>query len=196
MRTRGPNAVYLAYFQQRYNQPLVLVRTMGDPSALATSVRRQIEALGREYPLRMTTLVHEVDRLLLPERLMAMLSGCFGALSLLLASIGLYGLMANLSTRRTAEIGIRIALGAQPKTILWLGVRETLFLVVTGVAIGLLIALMTSRLISSQLYGLTPTDPMTITMAALLLVVVAAFAGYLPARRASRVDPIVALRYE
>jgi ABC-type antimicrobial peptide transport system permease subunit len=99
-------------------------------------------------------------------------------------------------TRQTTEIGIRMALGAQARSVQWLVLRETLLLVLIGVAIGLPVALASTRLISSQLFGLTPFDPITIAMATLLLIAVAAFAGYLPARRASRVDPMVALRYE
>ena len=104
--------------------------------------------------------------------------------------------MSYAVVRRTNEIGIRMALGAEQRTVLWLVVRETLGLVLIGLAIGLPAALVAARLISSRLFGLTPTDPLTITGASLLLIVVSGFAGYLPARRASRVDPMVALRYE
>ncbi len=136
-RNRTAAAVYLAYLQDRYNQPFVQVRTRGEPWAVAASLRHQIEALGREYPLFTKTFSQEFDRTLVPERLIAILSGFFGALALLLASVGLYGLMAYTVTRRTAEIGIRVALGAQPSMILWLVLRETLLLVLIGVAIGL-----------------------------------------------------------
>jgi len=124
------------------------------------------------------------------------LSGFFGVLALLLASIGLYGLMAYTVTRRTSEIGIRMALGAQRRNVLWLVLRETLVLVLFGVAIGLPLAFASTRLIASHLFGVTPNDPTTIAMATVLLVIVALLACYLPARRAARVDPMVALRCE
>jgi predicted permease len=197
--TRGnltPMMVYLSYFRYRW-PPTAQVRvSRGDPLGVATAAHREIEGLGRQYPSRTLTLRQEIDQLLLSERMIAILSGFFGVLALLLASIGLYGLMAYTVTRRTSEIGIRMALGAQPRNVVWLVLRETLLLVLTGVAIGLPVAFVSTRLISSQLFGLTPTDPLTIAAATLLLVAVAALAGYLPARRASRVDPIVALRYE
>jgi ABC-type antimicrobial peptide transport system permease subunit len=126
----------------------------------------------------------------------ATLSGFFGLTALLLACIGLYGLMAYTVTRRTHEIGIRMALGAQARDVLRLVMQETLLLVLLGVALGLGAAVATTRLISSLLFGLSATDPATLSLAALLLVAVAALAGYLPARRAASVDPIVALREE
>ena len=115
---------------------------------------------------------------------------------MLLASIGLYGVMSYTVARRTGEIGIRMALGAQRRDVLWHVLRETLLLVAIGLCIGLPAALASTRLIRNQLFGLKPTDPFASSAATLVLVVVAVFAGYLPARRASRVDPMVALRYE
>ncbi len=130
------------------------------------------------------------------ERVTALLSGFFAALALLLASIGLYGLMSYTVTRRTREIGIRVAVGAQRQNVLWLVLRETLTLALLGIAIGIPAALAASRLIASMLFGLSPRDLTTIAAVSLLLLVVALFAGYFPAHRASAIDPIVALRAE
>ena len=130
------------------------------------------------------------------ERLVARLSCVFGLLALVLVCIGLYGVMDYDVARRTHEIGIRMALGAQRRDVVGLVLREAMLLVVIGVLIGLSVALGASRFIASMPYGLTPNDPLTIALAGLLLLAVAALAGYLPARRASRVDPVVALRHE
>ena len=127
---------------------------------------------------------------------MAMLSGLFGVLALLLACVGLYGIMTYTVARRTNEIGIRIALGAQQRDVRWMVMKETVTLIVVGVAIGLLAALAATRLVTSILFGLNPTDPPTLSLAVALLASAATFAGYLPARRASKVDPMLALRYE
>ena len=124
------------------------------------------------------------------------LSSLFGLVALLLASIGLYGVMAYTVARRTNEIGIRMALGAERGNVLRMVLRETLTLVLIGIAIGVPIVLAAGGLLSTLLFGMTGTDPLTICAAAGLMVAVAAAAGYFPARRASRLDPMVALRYE
>lgn len=138
----------------------------------------------------------QIDQTLFQERLFAKLSSFFGLLALVLACVGLYGIMSYAVARRTNEIGIRMALGAERHNILAMVMRETLIMVALGVAIGVPAALAATRVISSMLYDLKPTDPLTITVSASVMITVAAFAGYLPARRASRVDPMVALRYE
>jgi ABC-type antimicrobial peptide transport system permease subunit len=140
------------------------------------------------------TLTEQVDESIFQERLLATLSGFFGVLALLIVCIGLYGLMSYVVTRRTAEFGIRIALGAQRDHVLWLVLRETLIILLFGVGIGLPAALALSRIVRSMLFGLTPHDPVTLTGAAALLVAVACLAGYLPARRASHVDPMIYIR--
>jgi ABC-type antimicrobial peptide transport system permease subunit len=137
-----------------------------------------------------------LDRRLTQERLLAQLCAFFGALALLLASVGLYGVLSYSIARRTNEIGIRMALGAQSRTVLGMVMRETTVVVAVGIAIGVPVAVALTRLVSSKLYGLNATDPLTITLASLVLAAVAMLAGYLPARRASRVDPLIALRYE
>ncbi len=130
------------------------------------------------------------------EKLIAELVSFFGLLALLLACIGLYGVMAHGVVRRTKEIGIRMALGAERRSIIWMVLRETLVLILVGVAIGVPAAIGAGRLVSSQLFGLGAADPLTLVAATLILTVVAVLAGLLPARKASRVNPLIALRYE
>jgi predicted permease len=137
-----------------------------------------------------------VEATILRERLMATLSGFFGGLALLLACIGLYGILSYSVASRTNEIGIRMALGARSRDVLWLILREALLLVIVGVAVGLPMIFALTRLASTLLFGLTPTDPVSLLSAALLMLAVAMVAGYLPSRRATRVDPMVALRCE
>jgi ABC-type antimicrobial peptide transport system permease subunit len=137
-----------------------------------------------------------VDQSLMQERFIAQTATAFSLVALMLACIGLYGVMSNAVTRRTNEIGIRMALGARSRDVVKLVMQEVLLLVGLGSAIGLLPAFATMRLVSNLLFGIRPTDPLTIAFATLLLIVVAALAGYLPARRASHVDPLIALRAE
>jgi ABC-type antimicrobial peptide transport system permease subunit len=137
-----------------------------------------------------------VEDVLVVERLAASLSAAFGILATILASVGLYGVMAFLVARRTREIGIRMALGALARDVLWIVMQEVLILLSVGIVIGLPLAILGLQLVKSQLYGLTPYDPATISLAVLGIVIVAALSGYLPARRATRVDPVTSLRYE
>jgi putative ABC transport system permease protein len=197
---RNPNvsAVYMAVLQEGEfaHYEALEVRSAGDPTVLASSVRQTVDSLGREYVLRAGTLSYADDVAFLNERIIAILSEFFGGLALLLVATGLYGLMAYSVTRRTREIGIRVALGAEQQGVLWMVMRESLGVVMTGVAIGLPAALVAPRLISSMLFGLTPTDPLTIGMATVAMIGVTLVAAYLPAHRASRVEPMAALRYE
>jgi ABC-type antimicrobial peptide transport system permease subunit len=126
----------------------------------------------------------------------ALLSAFFGGLAVLLASIGLYGLMSDAVTRRRSEIGVRMALGADPGNVVALILGDALLLVLIGVAVGVPASLLASRLVTGMLFGLSPTDPTTICFAASILIAVALLAGYLPARHASRIDPMTALREE
>jgi predicted permease len=174
----------------------LFVRSSQDPGALARSIGREVDSLGHEYVLRTETVGTVMDRALVEERVIAALSGFFAALALLLASVGLYGLMSYGVTRRTREIGIRVALGAQARTVLNLVLREALAVVLFGIALGIPCALAANHLIASMLFGLSSNDLPTIAAVSLLLLLVALFAGYLPSRRASRIDPIVALRAE
>ena len=138
----------------------------------------------------------QIDESLSAQRAMAALSAFFGILATLLAAIGLYGVMAYTVTRRTREIGIRLALGAGRASLLKLVLREVALLTALGVAIAIPVALAVTRLVRSELYGIVPNDPLSIAAAALVLASVALLAGYIPAERATRVDPLTALRYE
>ena len=173
------------------------IRTLSDPTPLTPQVRQMINQIDDKLPIfGVTTLNEQLRDNLNQERLIAQLVSFFGALALILACIGLYGVMAHGVARRTSEIGIRMALGARGGNIAWMIVRETLYLVLAGLVLGVPAALIGGRLIATQLFGLSPTDPLTLVGAAIVLAVVAMLAGYLPARRASRVNPLTALRYE
>jgi predicted permease len=173
------------------------IRTGSDPTPLTPQVRQIINQINDKIPVfGVTTLSDQLHENLNQERLIAQLVSFFGALALILACIGLYGVMAQGVARRTSEIGIRMALGARGGNIAWMILRETLYLVLAGLVLGIPAALLGARLISTQLFGLSPTDPLTLIGAAIVLSVVAMLAGYLPARRASRVNPLNALRYE
>ena len=144
----------------------------------------------------MRTLITQIDDALVQERLIAALSGFFGSLAIVLASIGLYGVMAHTARRRTAEIGIRMALGARVADVVWMVARETLLMVLAGITIGLPATMALTHFVSKLLFGLPPNDPPTLIAATALLAIAAILAGYLPARRVAHVDPMIALRYE
>jgi len=198
LRETPQRAFYLSQFQNPGTGALTfLLRTTGNAAGFGTAIERVVRELNPRLQVTgMKTMDDVVNESLAQERFIAQLAGFFSLFALLLACIGLYGIMSYAVTRRTSEIGIRMALGARSADVIRLVMKETMLLVVIGIALGLSAALATTRLISTLLYGLTPNDPLTTAVAVLLLIGMAALAGYLPARRASHVDPMVALRYE
>ncbi|MBO0721314.1 MAG: ABC transporter permease [Blastocatellia bacterium] len=194
MREQPPRTFYL---QRSEGNVTFQMRTGGENQSYAAMIHRLVREIDPKLQVvDLRTMEDVVNDALLKERFTAQLAGAFSLFALLLACIGLYGLMAYAVARRTSEIGIRMALGAQARDVLVLVMRETMLLVVIGAAIGLAAALASIHLVSNLLFGLTPTDPLTIVLATMLLIGVAALAGYLPARRAAQVDPLVALRHD
>ncbi len=199
LREEIPATAYRAETQNirpRLNMTIELRSAGGQPIQFIGAVKAAMEAVNRDITLQFTTLARQVDDSLMRERLLATLSGFFGGLALLLACIGLYGVMSYNVARRRAEIGIRMALGAEQRRMLGMVLREVAVLIVIGIAVGLVTALGTTRLVSSFLYGTKPNDPLTLLLSVTVLLGVALLAGYLPARRAARLDPMTALRDE
>jgi predicted permease len=203
LRRETSPVVYHPYVQDMDSMPHMHfeVRTAGDASALIPGVRQAVRSIDSSLPLfDVLTQTQQIDELLLQERLFAKLTGFFGALALILVCVGLYGIMSYAVARRTNEIGIRMALGAQRGNILGMVLREILLLVGTGVVLGIAGSFAAARVaeatVSGLLFGLKINDATVIVFATVVLVAVATLAGWVPARRASRVDPMVALRYE
>ena len=197
LREATPSMAYLPISQAEGVPSSIEVRTVGQPSGVALQVRQILNQVNPNIILgSIKTLEDQIDETLLQERLFTKVLGFFGLLALGLACVGLYGVMSYAVVCRTNEIGVRLALGAQPTEVLHMVLWETALLLLVGVAIGVPVALAATRLLSSLLFGLTPGDPVTILLAMLVMAIVALFAGYLPARKASRVDPMVTLRCE
>ena len=202
LRDPPPATVYYPYLQgQEKNWMHYEVRTAGDPHALVPEVRRLLASMDRGVPLfDVKTQTEQIDESLVQERLFARLSGFFGLLALALACVGLYGVLSYAVTRRTSEIGIRMALGAQDADIVTMVLREAVLLVAAGLAVGIPASLAAARfsasLIAGLLYGIKAADLTSVILASAALLAVAAIAAMLPARRAARVDPTMALRYE
>ncbi len=198
LREQAGPLYYVPFYQSGWQgQMTLVVRTAGDPTTVAAAVQREARALDNAMPLfAVETIATQIEASLSQERLVATFSSIFGLLALLLACIGLYGILSYTVTRRTNEIGIRLALGTQSQDVLWSVFRDALWLVLIGIAIGAPAAVATTRLVSTQLFGVKGADLFTIFSAGMILLAVAALASYLPARRATKVDPMVALRHE
>jgi ABC-type antimicrobial peptide transport system permease subunit len=198
LREEPKRFVFLPYAQtDELNEMTLYVRARGDAAAASASLRAAVRQADANLPIYgLKTMTTQVDDSLFIERMVAGLSIAFGALATLLAAIGLYGVMSYSVARRTREIGIRMALGAERTSVLWMVLREVAVLVAVGVGIGVPVAIALGRVVQSQLFDLSATDPIALAVATALLATVAFVAGYLPARRATRVDPMLALRYE
>jgi putative ABC transport system permease protein len=188
---------YVPYLQFSGDSMQLAVRTAADPDSVVSAVRAQVRAIDPEQPLyHVATMEQILSDSLAPRRLNMLLLGIFAGIAFTLATVGIYGVMAFSVTQRTHEIGIRMALGAQKSNVLKVVVGQGFKLTLMGVAIGIVGALALTRFLSSLLYGVKPTDPITFAAVSLILIAVALLACYIPARRATKVDPMVALRYQ
>ena len=175
----------------------LVIRTQGDPASLAAAVRKEVKAIDPDQPVAAVRTMDEwVDMSVASSRYRTVLLGLLALVALVLASTGIYGVMSYSVAQRTHEIGVRMALGARRFDVLKLVVRQGMILVVIGVALGIAGAFALTRVMASLLFGVTAKDPITFTVVGLLLATVALVACYIPARRATKVDPLVALRYE
>jgi predicted permease len=200
LREKVQHFIYIPYLQDSHAGGGALhyyVRAVGNPVVLTGNIRQAVRDMDSRVPLNeVTTLKAAIQQSIYGDRMVAWLALAFGALAAGLAALGLYGLVSYMVAQRTSEIGLRMALGASRSAVLWLIFRKSLALIATGVVLGLALAVAATRLVSSMLYGLDSTNPLIFASATLLLAAVAALATYVPARRATKVEPIVALRYE
>jgi ABC-type antimicrobial peptide transport system permease subunit len=192
----------VAYYDLAQTSPPVVertiyLRTAGDPTGYAAALRAAIRGLDRNLPVyNLKTFDQQKAESLVRERMIATLSGFFGTLALLLAAIGIYGVMAYAVLRRTREIGIRMSLGAARGTVIWMVLRDAFAMAAAGIVVGVPLARWLARFVATQLYGIKPTDPATLFTACAVLSAVALLAAAIPAWKASRVDPVIALRWE
>jgi len=198
MRQEIPRQVFFPYLQNDFAVGMTaFVRTDMASSQMFPVLRETVRRIDPNLPVYlMKTEESQRDQSMAVERLAASLAGAFGVLATVLAGIGLYGVMAFVVARRTREIGIRMALGAAAGNVVWLVMREVLLLVGAGVVVGLAASMAVTRLVGSQLFGIEPNDVATILAATLGIIAIAALSGYLPARRATHVDPVIAIRCE
>jgi ABC-type antimicrobial peptide transport system permease subunit len=189
--------IYIPLAQEYQSDMTLLVRTTGDPAALLGTLRNEVLAVNKNVPVfAVQTMTEQIAGQLAVDRMIAVLLSIFGGVALLLAAIGIYGVMAYAVAQRTREIGIRLALGAERSDILTMIVRRGLTLALVGAGIGLALAFSLTRVVKTLLFGISATDPLTFSAISILLVAVALLASYFPARRATKVDPMSALRNE
>jgi predicted permease len=197
IREAAPPVIYFPIAQNPGNIDGLEIRTAGEPKWIAEQIRHAIATVDNRIPIiNITTVADEVNENLTQERLVGRLTSIFGLLALGLACLGLYGVMSYLIQLRTSEIGVRLALGSPRAAVLWLILRETLWLITAGGVAGLVLSVAAMHLATSFLFGLSPHDPVMLASAAALLYLVAATAAFLPARRAASIDPMRALRTE
>jgi ABC-type antimicrobial peptide transport system permease subunit len=190
-------AVYQPFFRDFEGAATLVARTRGDPGTALNALRGEVQKLDPSLSIyNAKTLTEHMNVSLFPARMAAIALGSFGVLALLLAAVGIYGVMSHVVSGRTREIGLRMALGAQPADVRQLILRQGMLLAAIGSTAGLIIAFGGTQLLKSLLYGVSASDPLTFSLVSLLLLSVALFACWIPARRATRVDPIVALRAE
>jgi putative ABC transport system permease protein len=193
----GSPQFYLNFNQRRSSADHLLVRSVVDPLSLAGAVRDQVWALNKDQPVfNVRTMEQMVSESIAPRRFSALLMVIFGLVALALASIGIYGMMSYSVAQRTSEIGIRMALGAQRRDVLAMVIKQAVGLALLGVVAGLVTALALARLLRNLLFGVGAADPLTFGVVAFVLLSVALLASFVPARRATEVDPMVALRTE
>ncbi|MEK6320489.1 MAG: FtsX-like permease family protein [Acidobacteriota bacterium] len=192
-----PITVYYPFEQSLARSMFLVIRTTPDPAQITTAITKQIQALDPDMPVYdVNTMDRRLYESLARRRFSMFLLGAFAVIASILAAVGIYGVMAYSVNERTHEIGIRLALGAQPGNVQQLVIRQALILTVVGIAIGLAGAVALTRVMSSLLYGVTATDAFTFVVTPILLGSIALLASYVPARRAAKVDPMVALRCE
>jgi ABC-type antimicrobial peptide transport system permease subunit len=188
---------YVPYAQLPFASMAVVVRTNISPESLVPTLTAEVQSLDNALPLlHIKTLDEYVDDSVVATRFETSLLGTFGALAFVLTAVGLYGVISYTVVQRTREMGIRLALGADRRAILSMIIKNGMLLTCVGALIGLAAAFLSTRLMASLLFGVGPTDPLTFLCVPIALIAVAALASYIPARRAAKVDPIVALRYE
>jgi putative ABC transport system permease protein len=188
--------IFTHYLESPITFMYVLARTKGDPASLAMPIRREVQAIDPDQPVGNRTLAQQFENSISQPRFYTLLLGLFAGVALILATIGIYGVMSYMVAQRTHEIGIRMALGAQRGDVLKMVIGQGLRLALIGVIVGLVLSFMATRFLSSLLYGVSAVDPVTFAVIPLLLTAVAVAACFIPARRATRIDPLIALRNE